>query len=97
MYMMDNYEKIIEIICSMKGIDKKDLFKILEDKELKCLLFLLLKEHKCDDIDKISKDFPKTNKRIINYNIKKAKEKFFINRGFRETYFMIEKKLQEKI
>lgn len=37
MYMMENYEKIIEIICSMKGINRGELFKILEDKEFKYL------------------------------------------------------------
>lgn len=95
MYVMSNYERIIEIICSMKGIDKEELFKILEDREFKYLLFLLLKRYKCDDINKISKDFSINSRRTVNYNVKKAQEKFFINREFREVYFQVEKKIEE--
>ncbi|QGU94123.1 ribose-5-phosphate isomerase [Clostridium bovifaecis] len=80
MYVMSNYERIIEIICSMKGIDKEELFKILEDREFKYLLFLLLKRYKCDDINKISKDFSINSRRTVNYNVKKAQEKFFKQR-----------------
>lgn len=95
MYIMSNYKKIIEIICSMKGINKEELFKILEDKEFKYLFFLLLKKYKCDDINKIKEDFSINNRRVVNYNVKKAQEKFFVNREFREVYFEVEKKIEE--
>lgn len=95
MYRIDNYEKIINIICAMKGITKKELYKILKDRECKYLLFLLLKKYKCDDIDIINRDFSIKNKRIVNYNIKKGREKFFINKEFREIYFEAEKEIEE--
>ncbi|MFU0824888.1 ribose-5-phosphate isomerase [Clostridium sp.] len=95
MYMMENYEKVIEIICSMKGINRDELFKILQDKELKYLFFLLLKKYKCDDMNKINEDFSIDSRRIVNYNVKKAQEKFFINREFREAYFQAEKRIEE--
>jgi len=92
---MENYEKIIEIICSMKGINRGELFKILEDKEFKYLFFLLLKKYKCDDMNKINEDFSIDSRRVVNYNVKKAQEKFFINKEFREAYFQAEKRIEE--
>lgn len=97
MYNIGNYDKIIEIICSMNDINKDELFKILKDKELKYLFFLLLKKHNCDDAAKIRKDFSITSKRTINYNVRKGQEKFLINKEFRETYFEIEKNLKKSL
>ncbi|MEA4827185.1 ribose-5-phosphate isomerase [Clostridium sp. JNZ J1-5] len=95
MFRSDKYEKIIDIICSMKGIKKEDLYKILKDRECKYLLFLLLKKYNCDDMEKINRDFYINNKRVVNYNIRKAQEKFLINNEFRQVYFQVEKEIGE--
>ncbi|MCY6958761.1 ribose-5-phosphate isomerase [Clostridium brassicae] len=95
MYQMDKYEKIIDIICGMKGIEKEELYKILKDRDCKYLLFLLLKKYNCDNPNKINKDFFINNKRIIRYNIKKGEEKFMINKEFREIYFEVKSKLEK--
>lgn len=95
MFRSDKYEKIIDIICSMKGIEKEDLYKILKDRECKYLLFLLLKKYNCDDMEKINRDFYINNKRVVNYNIRKAQEKFLINNEFRQVYFQVEKEIGE--
>lgn len=95
MYKIDRYEKIIDIICNMKGIERKEIYKIMKDKECKYLLFLLLKKYKCDDLDKINRDFPIKNIRSVRYNEKRGEEKFLINKGFREIYFEIQDKLDE--
>jgi hypothetical protein len=84
------YEKIIEIICEYKNIDRKDIFKILKDRECKYLLLLLLKKYNCIDVEMINDYFPNYSKKSLNYGFKKAEEKFFINREFRERYFEIE-------
>jgi hypothetical protein len=97
MYISDKYEKVINIICTMKGIEKEELYKILEDKECKYLLFLLLKKYKCDDMNKITRDFYIDNKRVVNYNIRRGQERFLINTDFRETCFKVEEKIKEQV
>ncbi|ERI94842.1 hypothetical protein HMPREF1982_00767 [Clostridiales bacterium oral taxon 876 str. F0540] len=86
----DKYLKILETICNIKGINENEMFKILKDRECKYLLFLLLKKYNCTDVKKISTDFNIESKKSINYNIKKAEEKFFINKDFRDMYFEAE-------
>jgi predicted transcriptional regulator len=84
------YEMIIDIICNYKGIGKEQLSNILKDRECKYLLFLLLEKYKCVDVDNIRGDLNILSKKSIRYNVKKAEEKFFINRDFREKYFELE-------
>ena len=85
-----DYEKIIEAICYVKGIKRHETLKILRDREYKYILFLLLKKYKCSDVESVCKDFPISSKRAVNYGLKKAQERFFINKEFREMYFEIE-------
>lgn len=89
-YKKAKYETIIDIICSYKGMSKEQLGVILKDKDCKYLLFLLLEKYKCSDMDDIRTDLNILNRKSIRYNIKKAEEKFFINRDFREKYFELE-------
>ena len=90
MYVIIDYEKIIEAICYVKGIKRHETLKILRDREYKYVLFLLLKKYKCKYIESVYKDFMISSKRAANYGLKKAEERFFINKEFREMYFEIE-------
>ena len=94
---MDKYDKIIEIICRAKGIEKEELFKILKDRECKYLMFLLLKKYKCLDLEKLSKDFSIESRKTINYNFKKAEERFFVSKEFRDMYFELEETVEKTI
>ena len=85
-----DYEKIIEAICEVKGIKRYELLRVLKDKECKYVLFLLLKKYKCQDVESAYKDFLISSKRAAIYGSKKAEERFFINKEFREMYFEIE-------
>ena len=85
-----DYEKIIEAICYVKGIKRHESLKILKDRECKYILFLLLQKHKFEDAEIAYKKFLIFNKRSVNYGVKKAEERFFINKEFREMYFEIE-------
>ena len=96
-YKREKYQVIIDIICRYKGIDKEQLSIILKDKDCKYLLFLLLEKYKCADMDNIKKDLNMINIKSIKYNLKKAEEKFFVNRDFRERYFELEKIAQKII
>lgn len=93
----DKYTKILEIICEIKGIDRQQLIKILKDKESKYLLFLLLKKYNCTNVETLNRDFSIESKKKISYNVKKAEEKFFVNKEFRDMYFKIEGLLQKTI
>lgn len=94
---LDKYDKIIEILCRAKGIDKEELFKLLKDKECKYLMFLLLKKYKCVDLDKLNKDFSIESKKTINYNFKKAEERFFVSKEFRDMYFNLEEIVEKSV
>ncbi len=95
--MLNNidYDKIIEAICYVKGVKRHESLKISKDREFKYILFLLLKKYKCGDAENIYEKFQILNKRSINYGLKKAEERFFINKEFREMYFEIENVLDK--
>lgn len=93
----DKYIKILETICEIKGIREGELFKILKDRDCKYLLFLLLKKYRCDDIEMLHRDFSIESKKSVNYNLKKAEEKFFINKEFRDMYFQAENIIDKTI
>jgi len=84
------YEKIVTVLCDYKGISKEELIVILKDKDYKYLLFLFLKKYKCVDLEKLKEDFSIESKKSVNYTCKKAEEKFFVNKEFRELYFEVE-------
>lgn len=86
----EQYEKIINILCEYKGINREELFEILKDKECKYIFFLLIKKYRCDDMKIIQKDFPNINSKNINMNFKKAQEKILLNRKIRNMYFEAE-------
>ena len=86
-----DYEKIIEAICEVKGMKTYKLLKILEDRECKYILFLLLKKYRCRNVESAYKEFLISHKRAVSYGSKKAEEQFFINKEFREMFYEIEK------
>jgi len=94
---LDKYDKIIEVLCRAKGINREELFKLLKDKECKYLMFLLLKKYKCVDLEKLNKDFSIESKKAINYNFKKAEERFFVNKEFRDMYFNLEEIIEKSV
>ena len=96
-YNSDKYETILEVMCKTKGISREELFEILKDKECKYLLFLLLKKYRCADMDKLTKDFLIASKKSVNYNFRKAEERFFVNKQFRDLYFEMENIIEENI
>ncbi|WP_396276580.1 ribose-5-phosphate isomerase [Haloimpatiens lingqiaonensis] len=97
MSIEEKYELIIRAICEVKGIEKDDIFTILKDNNCKYLLFLMMRKYKCNYTDRVKEKLNINNNRTINTNLKKAKEKFLINRDFRETYFEISNLVQNEI
>lgn len=89
----DRYFSVLKIICSYYGLDEKDIFSLLKQRENKYLLLLLMKKCRCMDDKRVMDLFNVKSKRTISNNIKKAEEKFFINKLFRDKYFEIEENL----
>lgn len=88
------YEVIIGFICKYRGISKEE---ILRDRECKYLFFLFLKKYNCRNFEIINSHFPSCSKRSINYGLKKAFEKFLINKEFRDIYFEIEDDIEKTL
>lgn len=91
MFFQSKYEKIIEMICELRGVKKEELLLILEEEDCRNLLFLMLKKYNCLDEEKIKQDFKLEN---IKSKSKLAEKKFFINKEFRDTYFEIIKEFE---
>ena len=89
----DKYLKILKLVAYYNNINDEDIIKLLKDKESKYLLLLLLKKYKCINNERMMEIFRYKSSRSINYNIKKAEEKFLVNKSFREKYFEIEESL----
>lgn len=93
----DKYSKIIEFICIYKNISRIELFKLLRHKESKYLLLLLLKKYKCVDMQRICVEFSSKNTVTVKNNFKKAEEKFYVNKEFREMYYEVEEMIKKII
>lgn len=93
----ERYNEIIEIICKHNGIEYKDLIKINNYQQYIYILLLILKKHNCNNGDKILKNFRFKSLNDYKNNIRKAEDKFFINRNFRDQYFKMEKIVEKKI
>jgi len=89
----NRYIEIIEFICSYNQISKEQLITLLKYRDNKYLLFLIFKKYRCTDKNVILKILNLKSKQSINLNFKKAEERFFINKEFREKYFTIEEKI----
>ncbi|WP_055669375.1 hypothetical protein [Desnuesiella massiliensis] len=92
----DEYYKIIDFLCEYNNISEEKLYTLLKKQELRYLLFLLLKKHKCTDKNILVNLFGNDSERV-NLNFRKAEEKFLVNRDFREKYFEIEEEIKKII
>lgn len=91
------YYMIIKAICDENSIQMEELIGILQNKNLKYILLLILKNNNCMDYDELQKLFNLKTKKSINYGCKKAKESLLINKEFRSLYYEYEKYIHEKI
>ncbi|OPJ63407.1 hypothetical protein [Clostridium oryzae] len=89
-YSQERYEKIINIICGYKGIEREELKKIMKDIHSRYIFFLLLKKYKCYSLEKVKDVIDNISDRSFRNNVKKAEAKFFTNKQFRDEYLEIE-------
>lgn len=93
MFFQNKYEKIIGMICDIRGVEREELLAILEEEECRNLLFLMLKKYDCLDEEKIKEELKMEN---IASKSKLAEKKFFINKEFRDTYFEVVREFEKK-
>ena len=93
MSLEDRYLKILHVLCTYYGMSTDDLIKLLEERDNKYLLLLLLKKYKCMGQEKVKEVFNVKNKRTITNNVRRAEEKLLINRDFRKKFFEMEEDL----
>lgn len=94
MRKLNKVQIVINILCSHLS---EDFEQVTTNKEHRYLLLLLLKNYNCLNREQIKRVLDISSNKSMNYNIKKAEEKFLINRQFRETYLSIEKYLEQVI
>jgi hypothetical protein len=95
--MQNNYIKVMEFLCEYYEVTFEEVNDILKKKEEKYLILLILKKYRCLSKERLMEVFKVKNSRSVIYSLKKAEEKFLINKEFREKYFDIENKIKKII
>lgn len=94
MFIKENYNNIIAIVCRALSVDKEFLKEYLEESDNQYLLLLLLNKYNCMSPKVLHSDFNLEN---IYEGNQKAEEKVFIDKNFREDYFNLLDYLKENI
>ena len=95
--MQNNYIKVMEILCEYYEVTFEEVDDILKKREDKYLILLILKKYRCFSIERVMEVFKVKNSRSVSYSLKKAEEKFLVNKEFREKYFEVENKIKKII
>ncbi|SHK40894.1 hypothetical protein SAMN02745248_02473 [Hathewaya proteolytica DSM 3090] len=93
MFLKENYNIIIQVVCEALNIDKSKLKALVEDEDNQYLLMLVLSRFNCMDVNLLKSDFNLENIHSINKN---AEEKLFVNSEFRQEYFKLLKQISEE-
>lgn len=89
------YVKILNNICTYYGIDEEEFMKLLENRENKYILLLILKNNHCLEINEIKEVFKLKTVKSINSSLRLAEEKLLVNRFFRDKYFELENSMKK--
>lgn len=96
-FKLDRIKIVTEVMCKNFNVGVGDLNNILKKKENKYLFFLLLRNYKCLDKEKLKELIEKVSDRSINYSLNKGEEKLLVNKQFRENYIKVEEIIDEII
>ncbi|WP_160678346.1 hypothetical protein [Clostridium sp. C8-1-8] len=95
--MIDRYYKIIELLCTYYDIDINQSKDFLRSRENKYMFLLLMKKYDCVRKEELMNILKAKSSRSINYNVKKAEEKFLINKEFRDKYLYVEEEIEKML
>lgn len=96
-FKLDRIKIVTEVMCKNFDIELGDLNNILKKKENKYLFFLLLRNYKCLDKERLKKLIEKVSDRSIKYSLNKGEEKLLVNKEFRDNYIKAEEIIDEII
>ncbi|SFC33526.1 hypothetical protein [Clostridium uliginosum] len=89
------YMRILNALCDYYGISEQGLIKLLEFRENRYLLLLLLKNYSCLERENAMKILKVKTCKSVNNNLRYAEEKLLINRNFRQKYFEIQENIDK--
>lgn len=90
-----HYNEIIAYMCRYYDVTNEEIIKLLNIKENRYILLLLLKKHDCLNIENLKKKYRFEEKRNVKSGLKKAEEMLLFNVFFREKYFRIENYIEK--
>lgn len=89
------YMDILNCICRYYGITQDNLIKLMQRKEYRYMLLLILKNNNCLDTEEIKEMLQVKSLRSVSNNIKSAEKTLLINRDFRRKFFDLEDNIEK--
>ena len=93
----ERMEVIKKVLCYYYNVDWEQLSNIIKKGENKYVVLLLLKKYNLIDLDNAKMMMGINSNRSVNNGIKKAEEKFLINKYFRDKYLLIEDEVDKSM
>ena len=92
-----NYNEIIKYMCMYYDITNEEIVNLLNTKENRYILLLLLKKHDCLNIQSIRRRCKLKERRNIKHRLQKAEEMLLFNSFFRKKYFKMENYIKKTL
>lgn len=89
------YMDILNCICRYYGITQDKLIGLMQRKEYRYMLLLILKNNNCLDTEEIREMLQVKSIRSVSNNIKSAEKTLLINRDFRRKFFDLEDNIEK--
>ena len=90
-----NYNEIIKYMCMYYDITNEEIVNLLNTKENRYILLLLLKKHDCLNTESINGKYKLKERRNIKNRLQRAEEMLLFNSFFREKYFKMENYIEK--
>lgn len=95
MISKSRYIDILNCICKYYGITQEQLIKLVQNKECRYMLLLILKNKNCLDLEQLKNILQVKTVRSVSNNVKSAEKTLLINRNFRKKYFDLEENIEK--
>lgn len=86
-----------KVLCYYYGVEWNKLQSQMKKSENRYIMLLLLKEYNLIELDKAKSEMGLSTIKNIKYGIRKAEEKFLVNKYFRDRYILIEDEVRKVI
>lgn len=89
------YMDILKCICRYYGITQDKLIELVQSKEYRYMLLLILKNNNCLDAEEIKNILQVKSIRSVSNNVKSAEKTLLINSDFRRKFFDLEDNIEK--